>query len=389
MDEVQKTLYGKFPRAVGVTQDYGGLRQFVVHSEGEFDVFTDTVNGSRNAYASISWRPVGGDIQLDKVSIDLDTPAKPDWPMFDRNDLSDDEIFERMRADPEIADAILGPVFEDAKALCQRLLDDGVPTIGVFSGFGLHIHLLYQETSENLKQKIGTTARKYVGDLNLETYDTAPIGDHKRLMRIPNIERIWISDDGETVRRCNINTIPLSAEEIADGLDPSSMLDRAMSPRTFTPDVGERPEMEVYDHYVQTVDEVEAAEQRDVDDSILGDGDNDELLEYLLQEYLQMPCMYERITQPEPDHRVRQNCAVLLFNLGMSVDEVHDLFARIGWVDYKPRQTDQQLRQIYRTGYSDRSCASIRRDGLCSPNQVDDPKSCSCYGWSGGKAEWK
>jgi len=399
MDKATNALFGTFPRAVGVTQDFGGLRQFVVHSAGEFDVFTDAVNGSRNAYASVSWRPIGGNIKLDKVTLDFDTPAKPDWPMFEGEKPPDDEIVARMRSDDRIANDVLGEVFQDASELAQRAIEDEVPLIGVFSGMGMHVHLLYEETNEDLKKKLGTTARKYVGDLNLGTADpkVGLNGDQKKIVRIPNIERIEITNGGANVRPCSVFTIPLTRKELADGISPSEALEMARTERDIDPDIGEdeRPEMEIHDHYVTDFSEEQQAEQQEVGDSVLGDGDDDTLLEFFLQEWLKMPCMYERVQQPEPDHRIRQNFAVLMFNLGFSKEELHEIIQRIGWVDYDYETSKHQIDQIYRRGYSDMTCASIRRKGLCTVDedgkdpQVDDAEQCPTFGWSGGKVEWK
>jgi hypothetical protein len=398
MDEVTNELFGRFPRAIGVTQDFGGLRQFVIHSEGEFDVFEETVNGSRNAYASVSWRPVGGSIKLDKVTLDFDTPSKPDWSVFNGEKLPDDEIVARMRNDASVADEILGEVFSDASELARRAKEDGIPMIGIFSGMGMHAHLLYEETDERLKKKLGTTARKFVGDLNLNTADpkVGLNGDQKKVVRLPNFERIEITDGGATVRPCSVYTIPLTREELADGVTPSEALEMARTPRRISPDLrDERSEMEVHDHYVSDFDTSEKEDRKEVEESVLSEDESDGMLSFWLKEWLGMPCMYERIQQPEPDHRIRQNFAVMMFNIGFSKEEVHNIIQRIGWVDYDYETTKSQLEQIYRRGYSDRTCASLRKAGLCTVHvdgkdpEVDDHRECPTYGWSGGKVEWK
>lgn len=399
MDASQKALFGNFPRALGVTKDYGGLRQFVVHSAGEFDVFAEAVNGTRNAYASISWRPVSGDIKLDKVTLDFDTPAKPDWPMFSGEKPPDDEIVARMRNDADVADAVLGEVFQDASTLAERAIEDDIPLIGVFSGMGLHAHLLYEETDERLPKKLGTTARKFVGDLNLNTADpkVGLNGDQKKVVRVPNFERIDVTDGGDDFRPCSVFTIPITREELADGISPSAALETARAPRRIDPEIddSERPEMQVHDHYVSDFSEDQQEEQKGVEQSVLDDDENDQYLAFLLKKWLGMPCMYERIQQPEPDHRIRQNFAVMMFNLGFEKEEVHEIIQQIGWVDYDYETTKHQLDQIYRRGYSDMTCASLRQKGLCTVHEdekephTDDHTDCPTYGWSNGRVEWK
>ena len=372
----------------------GTPHQFWVFSEGEMGVYIDTVNGQRNCYASISRKPVGGDIALDKVSIDLDTRQKDDdWPALDVDEPEDDKLIAQMRSDPDLADEVLGEVVEEAKQVVAKAQDEGVPCIGVFTGLGMHIHLLYQETTENVKKKCATTARKFIGDLNLMTADPAPIGDHKRLMRIPNCQRVYSPDEqiaDSITRPCSLYTIPILPHEF-EGLTPSHLLETSRSPRRIeAPEIGERPEMQVHDHYIQTFDgedEGSPRRDRDLSDPIIEGDESKEFLKFILKKYLKMPCMWERIMQPEPHHKVRQNCTVLLLNVGLSKDEVYDLYSRIGWVDWKPEITRKQINQIYRNGYSDRSCASLRKNGFCT--RTEKPEDCPTYKWSGGRCEWK
>lgn len=388
MDNAQKLLFGKFPRAVGTPH------QWVVHSEGEFDVYFNTVNGHRNAYASVSHRPVGKPRILDKVSIDLDTKQKDEgWPVFDGDTPPEDVIVARMQDDIHIAEEILAEVCHDARQLASRAVEDGIPPVGVFSGLGIHVHLLYKEATEDIKQKLGSTARKYAGALNLETADrnVGLNGDEKKIMRVPNAERVYVEEGKDIHRGCGIYTIPLTPKELQN-ITPKKLVQWSKSPRDIeVPDDIERPEMEIQPEYVQDQPDPDEIEQRGVDESHV----NNDILIYILKEYLKMPCMYERIQQPEPDHQVRQNVVVMLFNLGMKPKEVVNLFRRIGWVDWNESITHSQVEQIYNRGYADMSCASARMKGFCTVHEqgkdpeVENPSDCPCYGWGGGKAEWK
>lgn len=393
MDAAQKVLFGRFPRAVGTNQPNGQLRQWVVHSEGEFDVFLDTVNGVRNAYASISWRPVAGALKLDKVSIDLDTPQKDGddgWPVFGGAKPPDDEVVERMRADEYLADEVLAPVVDDARDLIERAEADGVPSLAVFSGLGMHVHLFYRER-ENPDKQIDTTAKKYIRDLNLRTADMSPAGDVKRVLRVPNAHRVHLEmEDGRVVgsRPAGVFTIPLLPDEVR-GLSPQELLEMAHDPRVpddlsyLHPD--NRPAMQTYENYIDSgaEEDIEQAEMRKVEAPV----NEDDFLNWYFESVLKMPCMYERITQPEPDHTIRRNCAVLLLNSGLEPGEVVDLFSRIGWADWNRSITTEQVRNIYKNGYSDMSCYRLRKEGFCV--RADDPRSCPEFGWSGGRAEWK
>lgn len=387
MDAITERLFGEFPRAVATDTVTGQLRQWVVHSPGEFDIFTDAVDGKRNPYVSISWRPVGGEVHLDKCYVDFDTPQKPDWPVFDADEpLPEDEIVARMRNDSAVADAVLGQPIAEARALIERAAENNTPAIAVFSGFGIHVHLLYRE-KERPEQQIETTARKYRGDLNLDCVDEQPIGDVKRVVRVPNCERVHIETDGERIiaqRPTGVHTVPLVPADF-DGLDAPTLLEVARTPRHPDPPDVERPVMQTHENYIQQVDEADQSDQRTVDASIIGE--DDDLLAFCLEEWLQLPCMYERIQQPSPSQPTRFNCAVLLLNLGFSVTEVTEIFSRIGWRDFDRQKTKGYVQQIYRKGYSDMSCASLRTEGLCV--HADAPEDCPTYGWSNGRAEWK
>jgi hypothetical protein len=371
---IQKELFGQFPRRVGVP------RQWWIFSEGEFDVYTSTVQGVKNVYAAVARRPLGGKLLMDKVHYDLDSTAKDvngDWRMFGSQDLNDAEAVERMRSDEDVAEGILGDVCADARRIATLSREDDVPIVGVFSGFGIHVYQLFQERADP-DLAVETTAKKYIDEASLRTYDRRIVGEVKRIMRVPNAERV--TDDGQ---RCNIVTIPLSATEL-ENVTPEWLIDNSYEQRVIEPQFPYRPPLEVHEDYVdaRNASTGDPLLQREVGDSVELDG----VLEYILTQYLKMPCMYERIQQQNPDHKVRMNSAVLMFNAGLSVDEVHDLFARIGWFDYNPKVTRPQLEQIYRERYTEMSCATLRQKGFCT--RMDDPESCEAYGWKGRKAKW-
>jgi len=371
---IQRELFGSFPRRVGVPH------QWWIFSEGEFDVYTSQVDGVKNVYAAVARRPIGGKLKMDKVHYDFDSTAKDrngDWRMFGDNDPNDAEVVEYMRSDPDVAEGILGDVCEDAQKIAKVSKENDVPIVGVFSGFGIHVYQLFQERTDP-DVAVESTAKKYIDEASLRTYDEKIVGEVKRIMRVPNVERV--TEDGT---RCNIVTIPLSSDELVD-VTPEWLIENSYEKRKISPDFPFRPPLEEHEEYVdyRTEPGEENFLQRDMGDTVQVDG----ILEYLLKEYLKMPCMYERIQQKNPDHKVRMNCAVLLFNCGMSVEDVHDLYARIGWFDYKPQVTKQQLEHIYRERYTEMSCATLRSKGFCT--RMDDPKSCEMFGWSGGEAEW-
>jgi hypothetical protein len=379
MGPVARFLYGKFPRRVG------NPVQWPVHSPSEFSRFVKECEGERNLYSTISHFDMEtGAVISDKISIDLDSPMKDAaFPTTDR----DDEKVMLMREDHSRAEEALGPVCEDARKVARLADDEDVPLIGVFSGFGLHIHMLYQETP-NASDELATTVRRYNDLLDLDTLDVQLIGDVQRILRVPNVRRVYVdAGRGESITSdthtmpCNLYTVPITHDEMKD-ISVSELLSWSTEPRSIPLPDGERPEMRFYEDY----DEVRAQVAGRVETEINVDDYDRQGLLNMLKDLLSMPCMYERIVQPNPHHKVRMNCAVLLFNCGFSVEEVEEIFMKLNWKDKSRKKTRKYLKQIYRRGYSDMSCETIQQLGLCQ--RADDPGSCETYGWNGGTAEW-
>lgn len=376
-----KVLFDRFPRAVGCPE------QHIVHSEGEFDVFVEAARGHRNAYSSVSWFPVEEDrpVVVDKVSYDFDAPDKESaFPAG----FTDHEKVAMMRGDPDVAKEVLMPVCEDVSELVIQSQDDGIPVVGVFSGFGIHVHQLFQPVRD-AKQRMATVARRYQDVCDLQTMDPAIVGDHQRILRVPNMKRVHHDSDSppyEVAVDCGLWTVPLTGREMRQ-ITPEDLLGLSTSAR---PDAlsepSERPEMPLYDDYAVADDETFTAPPREV--TVDYTEVSDEFLAWHLEGALRMPCMVQRALQTggSPAHKVRLNTAVLLFNLGRTPTEVADIFERIGWQNFDRQTTEKQLDQIYSHGYSSMSCSTLRRIGLCV--HADDPESCPTFGWRGGEKIW-
>lgn len=367
MDPVTKELFGKFPRAVGSPE------QHIVHSEEEFDAWLDVCGGNNNVYSTISHYGLEGTPLTDKVSLDFDSPMKES--AFSETD-ADDEKIAKMRDRPALAEEVLGDVLEDAREVCRWTKAHNVPCLSVFSGFGFHVHLLYQ-TEVKAEQKIISTAVMLSEELGLDTLDRVPIGDVHRLMRIPNCQRTYEE------RPCNHFTVPFTVVEMC-GMSIHEMLEASRGPRSVP--VGyDRGEMQEYPEYAEKR-RGEGVEQKPVETEV---ETVDENIEIFLEKTLQMPCMVQRILQPDPSQTVRFNASVLLFNCGMTPSQVQNIFAQIGWTNYDPEETERQLKQIYDRKYSDMSCSSLVKEELCVFNSEEErKKECPTYGWSGGSCEF-
>lgn len=384
MDQTQDLLFGQAPRRVGTPE------QHWVYSPGQVEFFIDSINGRRNAYATLGWWDFADGSQIcDKVLYDLDSPAKSDregerWDIFD-GDIPDDEAIRIMREDADVADRILGEPVEDARKLARKSLSDNVPVVGVFSGFGIHVHQLFKPTAHP-RTAMSTTAYRYIEETGAGSVDVEILGQPERICRIPNCERI-AGPIGEDGRPTGLFTIPLSGRELAS-VTVQWLLDESHTPRLPTDlSVGERPQMHVWDDYKTGYEETADIPPRPLHPEETEFGEDSDF-RALLEDLLQMPCMVERLLDdPNPDHKIRVNAAIMLLNTGLDPRMVTRIFEQVGWVDYDYEETLKQVKSIYRNGYSDMSCQSLRAQGFCV--RSEEPKHCPTFGWSGGKPEWK
>lgn len=368
MDEVQKLLFGSFSRAVG------NPHQWFVHSERQMDAFINANDGENNIYASISHYTADGVAVTDKIALDFDSPRKETSFPFTE---AEDEKIDMMRQDLDLADEVLGNVLDEVKEVVEWCQERGIPTMGVFTGFGIHLHLLYEEVIYPKKQ-LTSTAVKIQEELDLNTLDRVPIGDVHRIMRIPNCHRMYNS------RKCYIRTIPISPEELLNW-EVDDLLDESIDGRVPEIPVNGRPEMEVYEEYTGSSNQNIHREPIELNDSVKLE---DDYVEWLLKEALTLPCMWKRIMQPNPSHQVRRNAAVMLFNYGMEPEEVLNIFRRLNWVDWDKDITKKQLKNIYNNKYADMSCDTLQSQGLCVFDKDQRESECPTYEWSGGNQEY-
>lgn len=369
MDTASTELFGKFPRRVGEP------RQWFVHSSSEFDSFVEANQGRKNLYSTISYYGRGGTPITDKVSIDLDSPGKEAaFPDAEH----EFEKIQSMRDDPDLAQYVLGDVVEDARAVSQWAEEQEVPFMAVFTGFGIHVHLLF-EPEPRPEEKLTSVVEMLREELNLETVDRVVEGDVERLMKVPNCERV---DSG---RGCNLYSIPLSRGEVQEANAPA-LLEESRTTRSVSAPLDDRPAMPHYPEYVTSDNGQETVEQQEPLE--LAEDRTSENFREFVREAIKMPCMAERLFQADPPHQVRQNSAVLLFNLGMSVDDVQNVFSRMNWRNYDPEITRKQLEQIHSRGYGDMSCETVQSAGLClySP---EERENCPTFGWQGGKCYYE
>lgn len=376
MGSTNSLLFGEFPRFVGlVGREMGRHRtQFVAFDKGNFELFLDCNYHEHNLYTRVSHIGDEGGAILDKIFIDLDVdkPEEKDWIKHTIGEMKQDRL---------VADTILGDVVEDARNLATYILENDWPAIAIFSGMGIHIHILTQ-TKVSPGRALRTTTRFIEDEVGLTTLDDkgSRQGDYNRLCRVAN--SIRVAEDGTPLR---MFLVPLTMEELSD-ITPEDLLELSQAPREIPKPTEERPDLLVVRPEYSGTDngmDTPVKEVGDISKSTL-----DGQMSTWLTEVLKMPCMAERIQTRNPDHMVRFNCAILLFNLGLTVTDVLEIYKRLGWFDWDEDITRGHLENIYNNGYSCMSCQSIQENGLCVYER-DDRESCRTYGWKGGQLRYK
>lgn len=382
---VNQELFGTFPRFVGLVGKEMGddADQFIAFDETTFNIFVDRNYGERNMYTRVSHLGDSGVSVVDKIFLDLDV----DKEELGVEEVNDKELVRQMRNDRMRADEVLGEVVSDARS-AARFIDEemGWPAVGVYSGMGIHIHIL-TEPMATPSRRLRSTARMIESEADLSTLDEKGTkeGDYNRLCRVANCPRV--DQSGEPL---DLYTIPLSIEELKE-LETDKLLEKARSKRNVRIPDARKPELQVWDNYEASTE----SSRDDVETQPVGEitGEEiDERVEELLEDALRMPCMYKRIKSRNPDHKVRYNASILLFNCGLRPSDVVDIYKKLGWFDFDEEVTRTQLQNIWEEQYASMSCKTIQERGLCNPewDTVEERRAkCPTYGWEGGDANWK
>jgi len=367
--------YG-YPHTVAAG-DNGGLSQHFVHSSSEAVTYFDHNKQDKNLYFNIArfrsdMRPITGN-----VAFDFDSPMKEAAFEAGKNDR---EKIQEMRDDDDLARTVLGQVWDDAQTLVKWCWKNDVPVVSVFSGLGVHCHVLFQE-QVNPKEEKTTTSQYLIDRLELDTYDAKIIPDTKRVLRIPNSKRI---DNGID---CLTFCIPMTEKEVLNN-SLVDMLERCKKPKSISvPDrykPENRPQLQVYEDVdvdVETAGAVEVHEMEDVPKNI----------EYIVREMIPLPCVRERFLSANPDHMIRFSGCVHLYQAGFTPAEVRKIIRKIGWIDYDSGITKKMTDNIWKNNYSELPCSRLRTLGLCVYGMGEEeyegqPTNCDTYNYTSGEA---
>lgn len=365
MTPTQRILFGSFIRDAGIPS------RFPLFSESHFNSFVQKAGGNYNLYCAIS-RYDYPDYYCDKILYDFDAS----WDGLFDIDAEPPEKFRLLRDDNDLAEKFLGEVVEEAKKLTRASIEEDIPVIGVFTGKGIHIYQLYQE-EKNPRKQLQSTANRYKEELNLNHLDPKPIGDVMRISRIPGSQRMW--ERGSDRIPCPIYTIPLTVSDLLS-MTPEWLLKNSYGPSTVSFDIpSEKPTMQIFDDYLRTGLSI-PQQEFDPETATI----DDEFLEWYIKRVVKMPCVSERALTNSPSHEIRLNFAIHLFNSGLTPNSVLGIISQLGWKDFDRKTTEKQLKQIYRRGYSEWSCQTMRgsegETGLCV--RSENPRECPVYGWN-------
>ena len=375
MNSATKVLCNGFPRTVAF-KNKNGLKQTFVHSESEFDVFTDYHRESSNMYMNISRFREDMRVICHDFPFDFDSPVKTSaFP----NDPNEAEKIQMMRENEELAEEVLGEVWEDTQRLVEYAWDENIPVISIFSGMGVHSHLLFKEQVEPTKEKI-STSEHIIQKLGLSTYDRQIVTDIKRVLRIPNSKRFDGTIDTNTY------CIPMTEVEVLNNTI-HDLLERCKKPK----------DIEIHSRYIQeNRPEMQVYDDVDINENTYGsiplkENRISEDVEYILDTCIPLPCVRKRFSGPNPHHRIRFTGVIHLYQAGFTPAEVRSIIKKIGWVDYDKDITHKMTEQIWNRRYSELPCDELRRLGLCIygpqfEEMPDEPSECETYKYHSGKA---
>lgn len=391
MDLVQEMLFGEFPRSVGVTTPdrSGELTQYFVHSSDEMESIANEVDGQRNLYSSLcSFSPVRNDnggvkgtsVLVDKLSYDFDSSAKGESSRWNHPEIPDDAgdrwVSRRMFVDTDVREAVLGDVCDDVRRLAQCCKDSEIPVLGVFSGFGIHVHQLVEETRENVKEKLSTTCEKYISDLSLSTVDRQASGQTVRLMRYPNIDRVV---HGSELFNTGIRMIPMSVDDLC-GVSPQWLISNCQERRRVSRPSVSRPSLEIHEDYRNdgSSDRSESLGMRSMPDEQV----DDDFLSFLVRDIVKLPCVSERALGSNPPNAIRVKLAVHFLMAGFSVDDITDVIEQLNWDNFDWETTRYQVEKLKESGKGDWSCSTMQSKGFCVKGESCE--KCPTEGYRGG-----
>lgn len=322
IDRLTLMLFGEFPREVG------NPKRRNIYNVYQFEKFIVENNGIRDCFVSIY--PKSG--VVDKIFFDLDGKDSLRY----------------------------------AKKLFGYLQGNGYSTVIIASGKkGYHIHLLLKPSSYFNAKEILTKVTHSIlfsafgKDKKAWAHiDPHIIGDVRRLCRIPNTLR-----PPENRNWC----VPLPSDRFLD-MDEVEVANYIKKPHfsDYVPN-GTRPKLTDFPMEEEDDDFIYEAfktESKSYSPEFLKR--HNEFLANILR-----PCLYNRIITEHPSHAVRVATTVDLLKVAnLTVDQIVEIYSKLGWEDWDERITRQQIE----------SCKKLKPYGCKKLRQLGIPTKGCCIG---------
>jgi len=308
-------LFSSFPREVG-------LKRKIVYNLKEWLKEIERMNGFEDVYTSLYEVK---HFTVDKIFFDIDSKD-------------------------------LDFAFRVASKLYRWLVDHEYTVIPVFSGAkGFHLYVLlepraYEDVCVEKKKRLLANASFYIlekaGVLDRPEIDRHVIGDIRRIVRVPNTLNL----------KTNSFAIFLPPEW-PDRLEPKNIVEMAKHVGTDynyiirnLPTLYDFPQIIRQEDYKEMYHKIEKERRLKIPENLK------EFLKRLLR-----PCLFYEITKPEPRHEARVATTIDLLHMGFSVDEIVEIYSKLGWVDFDEGITRYQVEHIKAHNYKPYSCYKLRK----------------------------
>lgn len=327
LDTTTQRLFSPFPREVG------NPARSLVRSPEAFENFIRINNGKKDCYVAV-YAPSAneGEYIIDKIFYEFDG-SKSNWQ----------------------------EAVKDAKHFYSYMVEIGEKTIPVISGKkGFHFHQilrpkLYKNAKELLAQvTLSIITRAFNKNPNI-CFDTHPVGDVRRICRIPNTLR-----PPENLNYCTY----LPFEEFLD-MNEEELALHMKKPQTIN--------LYLSTSRLSTLDDFEIEKEpirlngngKEIEERSNGfKPSGSEFLKRILR-----PCLYNRLIQANPSHAVRVASTVDLLRLGMGEDLILRTYQKLNWLDWNEETTSYQIS----------SCKKVIPYGCKKLRGLGIPKNC-CVG---------
>ncbi len=342
VDRVTQKLFYPFRREVGTP------RRTPIYNWEQFKSFIEKNNGINDCYAAVY--PFDDNVdevtRLDRIMFDFDTSL------------------------PEI-----GVALESAKVMYNLLVSYGIPVVSIATGNkGLQLHALFEpQTFDNTREVLWLTTyslikEAYKGNNRLlSALDVHPVGDVRRICRIPNTLRPPANVFSSSYLPPELNMVTTK-----------DIYEHMFQPRVYEYDFTKRrvklSDIDLVDAHCDLIPTGDTYTPTYVPKRAFEPVVQEMTLDML--KHIIRPCLFRNLQLGEPPHAVRVAATVDLINMGLHPTSIAKLYSKFGWVDFDLNKTLYQISTIYD---SRRNCSRIITYSCGKLRRLKIPKLC-CVG---------